>query len=143
MPATEAVLACYKYTSCACYSSRAGKLQIDLVCLLHEPCWHVPNTPSVPATGAVLLQILENGVSQYPKLEGRFPQVAGVQFKFDPLLSPGSRVIRDLVRVGDEPLVDEQTYRLCTKAYMRLGRDGYSMLTNCPVLVSCVALDES
>ncbi|XP_018022748.1 mannosylglucosyl-3-phosphoglycerate phosphatase isoform X2 [Hyalella azteca] len=85
-------------------------------------------------TGAVLLQILENGVSQYPKLEGRFPQVAGIQFAFDPNAPPGSRVVRDMVKVGDEYLQLDQTYRLCTKAYMRQGRDGYSMLVDCPVL---------
>ena len=28
-------------------------------------------------TGTQLLSALENGVSQYPKLEGRFPQVSG------------------------------------------------------------------
>ena len=59
-----------------------------------------------------------------------------MQFVFDPAAAPGSRVYRELVRVGDEPLVDVQLYRLCTKAYMRLGRDGYSMLRDCPVLVS-------
>lgn len=30
---------------------------------------------SVGVTGAALLEILENGVSQWPKKEGRFPQV--------------------------------------------------------------------
>uniref|UniRef100_A0A6A7G6W3 Mannosylglucosyl-3-phosphoglycerate phosphatase-like isoform X2 n=2 Tax=Hirondellea gigas TaxID=1518452 RepID=A0A6A7G6W3_9CRUS len=85
-------------------------------------------------TGAILLQILENGVCQYPKLEGRFPQVAGVQFVFDASAAPGSRIIRDMVKVGDEYLQEEQIYRMCTKAYMRLGRDGYNMLVDCPVL---------
>ena len=89
-----------------------------------------------PITGSVLLSILENGVSQYPKLEGRFPQVAGLEFAFDASAPPGARVIRNMVRVGDELLQENQTYRLCTKAYMRQGRDGYSMLKDCPVLVS-------
>ena len=35
-------------------------------------------------TGAQLLASLENGVSQYPKLEGRWPCVSGVSFTFDP-----------------------------------------------------------
>lgn len=86
-------------------------------------------------TGEKLVQALENGVSQYPKLEGRFPQVAGVQFVFDPNAEPGSRIIRDLVKVGDEYLDPNSTYRLVTKAYMKQGRDGYNMLIDCPILV--------
>ncbi|KAG7160320.1 Trifunctional nucleotide phosphoesterase protein YfkN-like [Homarus americanus] len=62
-------------------------------------------------TGEKLLAVLENGVSQYPKLEGRFPQVAGLQFVFDPNAEPGSRVIRDLVKVGDEYLNPDTVYR--------------------------------
>ncbi|XP_050733996.1 5'-nucleotidase-like isoform X2 [Eriocheir sinensis] len=85
-------------------------------------------------TGEKLVQALENGVSQYPKLEGRFPQVAGVQFVFDPKAEPGSRIIRDLVKVGDEYLNPDMKYRLVTKAYMHQGRDGYNMLIECPVL---------
>lgn len=88
-------------------------------------------------TGEKLVAALENGVSQYPKLEGRFPQVAGVQFVFDPSAEPGSRVLRDSVKVGDEYLDPKATYRMVTKAYMHQGRDGYSMLIDCPVLVRC------
>ena len=45
---------------------------------------------------------LENGVSQYPTLEGRFPQVAGVEFAFDPSKPPGSRVNPRYVRIQGE-----------------------------------------
>lgn len=33
--------------------------------------------------GHQLLTALENGVSLYPKLEGRFPQVSGLSFTFN------------------------------------------------------------
>ncbi|XP_069183301.1 mannosylglucosyl-3-phosphoglycerate phosphatase isoform X2 [Procambarus clarkii] len=85
-------------------------------------------------TGEKLLAVLENGVSQYPKLEGRFPQVAGIQFVFDPDAEPGSRVIPDLVKVGDEYLNPDTVYRFVTKAYMHQGRDGYNVLIDCPIL---------
>ncbi|XP_045127274.1 5'-nucleotidase-like isoform X3 [Portunus trituberculatus] len=85
-------------------------------------------------TGEKLLAALENGVSQYPKLEGRFPQVAGVQFAFDANGEPGSRVVMDSVKIGDEYLDLTSTYRLVTKAYMKDGRDGYNMLVDCPIL---------
>ena len=42
--------------------------------------------------GRVLHEVLENGVSQYPKLEGRFPQVGGIRFEFDPSKPVGKRI---------------------------------------------------
>ena len=45
---------------------------------------------------------MENSVSQYPKLEGRFPQVAGISFAFDPSMPPGSRIDPKFIKIGDE-----------------------------------------
>jgi len=86
-------------------------------------------------TGDQLLQALENGVSQWPKLEGRFPQVSGISFAFDPSQPPGSRVSPEYVKVGDEYVDREQHYKLVTKAYLALGKDGYDALALAPVLV--------
>lgn len=92
------------------------------------------------ATGQQLLECLENGVSQYPKLEGRFPQVGGISFAFDPSKPPGQRVDPAFVKVGDEYLdVDPKSrkkYRLCTKSYLANGKDGYDVLASCKQ-VSC------
>ncbi|XP_039298682.1 trifunctional nucleotide phosphoesterase protein YfkN isoform X3 [Nilaparvata lugens] len=77
-------------------------------------------------SGADILLALENGVSAYPRLEGRFPQVAGVSFGFDPTAPPGQRVDASLVRVGDEYLDPNQKYLLATKAYLHSGCDGYT-----------------
>lgn len=82
------------------------------------------------------MEALENSVSMYPKLEGRFPQVAGINFAFDPNKPPGQRVDPSLIRIGDEYLNLEQTYRLTTKRYLQSGCDGYTMLRDCEVLVS-------
>ncbi|KAK7868782.1 hypothetical protein R5R35_003628 [Gryllus longicercus] len=89
----------------------------------------------ISVTGQNILDALENGVSPYPKLEGRFPQVAGVSFAFDPTQSPGSRVDPQLVRIGDEYLVHDQHYRLATKTYLFSGCDGYNMLKDAKILV--------
>lgn len=51
-------------------------------------------------TGEQLVQALENGVSQYPKHEGRFPQVSGLSFSFDPSQPSGRRVVPASVRVS-------------------------------------------
>ncbi len=53
-----------------------------------------------------MVEALENGVSQWPKLEGRFPQVSGLKFSFDPSKPPGSRVVPGsvfLTDFGEEP----------------------------------------
>ncbi|XP_045505601.1 snake venom 5'-nucleotidase isoform X2 [Colias croceus] len=90
----------------------------------------------VEASGATVLQVLENAVSKYPSLEGRFPQVAGVSFAFDPSKPPGQRVAEQVVKIGDEYLQREQKYRLGVKQYLHAGNDGFTMLRDCPVLVS-------
>lgn len=72
----------------------------------------------------------------YPKLEGRFPQVAGINFAFDPTQPIGKRVDPLLIRIGDEYLNLEHLYRLTTKSYLNKGCDGYVMLKDCEILVS-------
>lgn len=72
----------------------------------------------------------------YPKLEGRFPQVAGISFAFEPSKPPGKRVDPNFVRIGDEYVKLEQMYRLATKSYMHSGCDGYVMLKDAEILVS-------
>lgn len=86
-------------------------------------------------SGKMIHQALENGVSQWPRLEGRFPQVSGIRFGFDPSQPPGSRVDPQYVKVGDEYLDLEQRYRLVTKAYLANGKDGYDCLAAAGVLV--------
>ncbi|RVE41893.1 hypothetical protein evm_013467 [Chilo suppressalis] len=90
----------------------------------------------VEATGAVILEVLENAVSKYPSLEGRFPQVAGISFAFDPTKPSGQRVAEQVVKVGDEYLQKDQKYRLAVKQYLYNGNDGFTMLPKCKVLVS-------
>ncbi|OWF35212.1 Trifunctional nucleotide phosphoesterase protein YfkN [Mizuhopecten yessoensis] len=87
-------------------------------------------------TGEQILQALENGVSQYPKLEGRFPQVSGMSYGFDPSKPSGNRVDPALVKVQEDYLVLNKIYSLCTKEYIAMGKDGYEVFKNCDVLVS-------
>ncbi|XP_076449119.1 mannosylglucosyl-3-phosphoglycerate phosphatase-like [Babylonia areolata] len=71
----------------------------------------------IEVSGIQLLQALENGVSQYPRKEGRFPQVAGVSFGFNPTKPPGQRVSLETVRVQGQPVVlDQRTYS-CMEKY--------------------------
>eukprot|EP00798_Chlamydomonas_sp_ICE-L_P030827 gene30827-35863_t len=86
-------------------------------------------------TGQQLLMGLENSVSQYPKLEGRFAQVSGIRFTFDPSLPSDSRVLVESVTVGGKPLILTTKYSLATKTYAAEGKDGYDMFADCRILV--------
>ncbi|XP_052816876.1 mannosylglucosyl-3-phosphoglycerate phosphatase-like [Mya arenaria] len=90
----------------------------------------------IEITGADVIAALENGVSSIPKLEGRFPQLSGLTFVFDPSKPPGQRVEPELVKVQDEYVQLDQKYRLCTKEYIATGKDGYDMFKDCPIVVS-------
>ncbi|XP_050442414.1 mannosylglucosyl-3-phosphoglycerate phosphatase isoform X2 [Adelges cooleyi] len=90
----------------------------------------------IQVTGQQILGALENGVSKYPKTEGRFLQVSGISFGFDPEAEPGSRIEPNLVKIGDEYLIPNQSYRLATKCYLHNGCDGYTVLKNSPVVIN-------
>lgn len=76
-------------------------------------------------TGAVLLEALENGVSQIEDGAGRFPQVAGMSYTFDVSQPAGSRISD--VMIGDAPLDPAKTYGVVSNNYVRNGGDGYKM----------------
>ena len=57
-----------------------------------------------------------------------------MSFGFDPSAPMGHRVDRNLVRVNNQPLDVDRTYKMATKAYVARGRDGYSCLRDCPLL---------
>lgn len=62
--------------------------------------------------GFQLHQALENSVSQYPKHEGRFLQVSGVKFAFDPSKPSGTRIDPRLIKVQDEYLDLEKVFEI-------------------------------
>lgn len=80
-------------------------------------------------TGADMIAALENGVSQVEDGGGRFPQIAGMQFTWDPEAEPGSRIVDVYVASGMdwEPIDPEATYLAVTNNYVRNGGDGYSV----------------
>ncbi|MGF1623806.1 MAG: bifunctional metallophosphatase/5'-nucleotidase [Alphaproteobacteria bacterium] len=87
--------------------------------------------------GATIREALESGVSRIEDGAGRFPQVSGLSFAFDPSAPAGSRVSE--VMVGDEPLFDTNTYTLATNDYMAAGGDGYSAFIGAPTLIDAAA----
>jgi len=78
-------------------------------------------------TGAQVLEALENGVSRIEDTAGRFPQVSGLIFSYDPSKAAGDRVTD--VSVGGAALRPNATYRVATNDYMAGGGDGYAVFT--------------
>ncbi len=83
------------------------------------------------ATGAEMIAALENGVSQVEEVKGRFPQVAGMKFTWDPAAEVGSRIVEVMVAQGDGFVAIDpaKTYKVVTNNYMRGGGDGYRMFS--------------
>jgi 5'-nucleotidase / UDP-sugar diphosphatase len=84
-------------------------------------------------TGAEILNMLEHGVSEVENTAGRFPQVSGMAFLYDPAAPAGQRVRE--ATVGGQPLDPARRYRLATTDYLFGGGDGYTMLRQGRVLV--------
>ena len=80
----------------------------------------------IKVTGSALVAALENSVSAYPALEGRFPQVSNITFEFDPSKPPDHRIL--WTHVGDKPIDLQREYTLVTRGYMARGKDGFDSL---------------
>lgn len=80
-------------------------------------------------SGETILAALENGVSQVEDGAGRFPQVAGLKYTFDPALPAGSRVSEVMVGAGEDwaPLDPGTVYKVVSNNYVRGGGDGFRM----------------
>lgn len=83
-------------------------------------------------SGAGVVAALENGVSQLEEGAGRFAQVAGLMYTFDPAAPAGARVSNVMVRDGDAwgAIDPAATYGVVSNNFMRGGGDGYSMFRN-------------
>ena len=78
--------------------------------------------------GAIIKQVLDHGVSEYPNHDGRFPCVSGLSFKFDPNQPKGSNRVTQVNIDEKGPLQDSETYTLAVTSFMGNGGDGYKML---------------
>ena len=76
--------------------------------------------------GKSIRAALENGVSELPALEGRFPQVSNISYGFSASKPRGSRI--QWAKIDGEDIDDERFYTVATRGYMSRGKDGYTML---------------
>ena len=87
----------------------------------------------IEATGRVVLQALNAGVSKFPASAGQFPQVSGLTMTVDPSAPLADRV--RVVTIGGEPLDPAKTYTIATPDFVMKGGDDYTALTGQRVLV--------
>ncbi|MDZ4717105.1 MAG: 5'-nucleotidase C-terminal domain-containing protein [Roseiflexaceae bacterium] len=82
-------------------------------------------------TGAQVREALENGVSQVEAGAGRFPQVGGMRYTFEPKAAVGSRIGSVDVKDGSgyKPLDPAASYKIVVNNFIAAGGDGYSVLT--------------
>ena len=80
-------------------------------------------------TGSVIKEALEHGISATDEFSGRFPQVSGLNFSWNPEAPNGSRVNSIYIyQEGDwQPLDLDATYGVVTNDFIRQGGDGYKM----------------
>lgn len=80
-------------------------------------------------TGTHVISALENGASQLPTLAGRFAQVAGLRYVFDPQALVNGRLWRVEVKEGNvwQPISPTKVYRVVSNDFMRRGGDGYTV----------------
>ena len=84
-------------------------------------------------TGETLLRALENGVSQVEEGAGRFLQVAGLKYSFDPKAPSGQRVSDVMVADAEGnwgPIDPAATYKVVSNNYVRGGGDGFRMFVD-------------
>ena len=84
-------------------------------------------------TGSQIWEALENGVSQVEQNSGRFPQVSGISFEWNPKAEVGSRVVS--VDFRGRPLSKYKTYTLATNDFLAKGGDGYSVFKKGKVII--------
>jgi len=80
-------------------------------------------------TGEQVIAALENGVSQVERVAGRFPQVAGLRYTWDPAKPAGQRIVsvEVLTDEGFRPIGAKTTYAVVTNNFLAGGGDGYDM----------------
>jgi len=87
---------------------------------------------TLDVSGAELKTMLENGVSQMPAANGRFPQVSGLCFTYDITAPAGNRVTGAVFANSDGTcsanpvdLTSGSTYKIAENDFMANGGDGY------------------
>lgn len=95
----------------------------------------------IEVSGKTLREALEHGVAKSGGEDtepGRFPQVSGMNFTFDPTRPAGSRITE--IKIGGKILDEKKIYTLATSDFLvSRGGDGYAMFKDAKVLIKADA----
>lgn len=83
-------------------------------------------------TGWQILASLENSVSDVENINGKFMQVSGLKFSYDPKQPAGNRVDKKSVMIGNKPVVLHQQYRVAVQAFAASGKENYTEIGKSP-----------
>ncbi|MCL1787318.1 MAG: bifunctional metallophosphatase/5'-nucleotidase [Defluviitaleaceae bacterium] len=93
-------------------------------------------------TPAILAAAMENAVSALPG-GGRFPQVSGFSFAFNPEAEAGERLVSITLNGEDLDLTDDTTtFTIATNNFIAAGGDAFEMFVDLPILLEFGNLDE-
>ena len=79
-------------------------------------------------SGKTIVEALEHGVSSVDKKAGRFLQVSGMEYSYNPKNEVGSRI--NNVTINGKPIQLETIYTVALPLYIKNGGDGFQMLKN-------------
>jgi 2',3'-cyclic-nucleotide 2'-phosphodiesterase (5'-nucleotidase family) len=88
----------------------------------------------IEASGRMLLEALENGVSKMPEKDGRFPQLSDMVYSFDVSRPVGSRILAGSVYIQGKLLDSDRMYKVATSNVIVDGKIGYEMFNKAKVL---------
>ncbi|GAA0858673.1 bifunctional metallophosphatase/5'-nucleotidase [Aliiglaciecola litoralis] len=80
-------------------------------------------TAMLEVSGADIIKTLEDSLSDYPLLRGKFPHVSNMKVIFDGSRPEGSRLVE--VHIGKKPIQMDKSYTVVTTDYLYNGGDGY------------------
>jgi 5'-nucleotidase len=77
--------------------------------------------------GEAVVQLLEQQFENRTSECGRLLQVAGLSYEYDPAKPVGSRIDRASIRIGGQPLVATNRYRLASNDFLWAGGDNFTV----------------
>ena len=79
--------------------------------------------------GSIFKEAMEQAVSKYPELDGRFPAISGFKLQFDPSKPVNDRISSaDIKPDAQEELNMNELYTVALNSYLAKGLDGFAML---------------
>lgn len=88
----------------------------------------------IEVSGLAILQALEVGVANTKDHAGKFLQVSGIEYFYNPNNAPGEKIID--VMINGKPLDTKKYYKVATNTYNQSGGDGFYSLCDGHVLVN-------